>query len=109
MTVIVAPEATLPQPKIPPYNLNRLPIDQGIGKFLSSRFQYAVKRWPRNVHQPSTLLLLQSIQIPEADGLGLLNRQAYLLQHTRRDAHGLEESNAGELSHTAQLHWPRHA
>jgi hypothetical protein len=83
-------------------------VDERPGDLPSRGFHDAGERRPRHPHAGGGLLLVETLEIRQTQGLELVHAQRDLLEHGGRNPGGLEVGEAWRLADAAGAGWPRH-
>jgi hypothetical protein len=81
-----APEPTQYHLEFPAFNSNRFAIEQSIGHFLPAGGEYSLKGRAGNIHVFGSRLLVQSLQVFKAYGLGFSQIKRHLFKFMQRHA-----------------------
>ena len=108
MSIIPASEKAAGKLEVATLDVDCLAVDESIGQLFPGGLQYSVECGPGNPHLLGALLLLQSFQVSEPNGLEFLKRKANILQGTCPYAYRPEIAYCRQLSNAPQFCWPRH-
>jgi hypothetical protein len=109
MSVTAAAEASTGKGETAAFDSNRFAAHYGVSQLPARRLQYLVKSGAGDSHLLRTLLLMQALDILQANGLHLLKGEDDVLERTARHSDRLEQPRrAWHPRNLPQLHRSRH-
>jgi hypothetical protein len=90
------------------FDTQRLPLENRLGDFPARRIQYPAERRPRNTHPFPRRVVIQPLEIRQAQRLRFIEHQAKLLQGAAGYPGGLEECALGQTPDSAAVGSTRH-
>ena len=104
MSVAAAAEASAGKSEAASFYSNRFAVHYGIGQLPVGRFQNLMKGATGDAHLFRAFLLVQILEVFQADGLHLFECEDYALERSDRHASGLEERRTRREGHLSQFH-----
>ena len=90
------------------FDCERLCVDQGIGDFFVCRFEDSAEGLSGDVHFFGGLLLIEALEVSEANCLKLIHGQGDMLQEGKRDASWFVEGGLRQVAYASAMSWSGH-
>lgn len=104
MSVAAAAEASAGKSEAASLYSDRFAVHYGVGQLAMGRFQNLMKGAAGDAHLFRAFLLVQVLDVLQANGLHLLKCEDYALERSDSDTSGLEERRTRREGHLSQFH-----